>query len=151
MQSYWQELCIVFCAFEKELWPLIDVRISFPLIIYKRTTKCCICTDIDNIWWFVCKIAGELWPLVDVDWDFYAHLAFYSMKSAASRSSGNSSLHWLSCASVNWCIVVTCSERTDLLALVCDVYLWSCHSWVRCGAWSYRFLIFALFLTFLFL
>ena len=27
----------------------------------------------------------------------------------------------LSCASVSWCLVVTCWERTDLLALVCDV------------------------------
>ena len=27
-------------------------------------------------------------------------------------------------ASVHYCLVVTCWERTDLLALVCDVYLW---------------------------
>ena len=32
----------------------------------------------------------------------------------------------LSCASVYWCLVVTCWERADLLALVCDVWLWSC-------------------------
>ena len=30
----------------------------------------------------------------------------------------------LSCTSVCWCLVVTCWERADLLALVCDVYLW---------------------------
>ena len=28
---------------------------------------------------------------------------------------------------VNSCLVVTCWERTDLLALVCDVYLCFCH------------------------
>ena len=33
----------------------------------------------------------------------------------------------LSCASVYWCLVVTCWERADLLALVCDLELWSCH------------------------
>ena len=27
----------------------------------------------------------------------------------------------LSCASVCWCLVVTCWERADLLTLVCDV------------------------------
>ena len=30
-------------------------------------------------------------------------------------------------ASVYRCLVVTCWERADLLALVCDVWLWSCH------------------------
>ena len=29
--------------------------------------------------------------------------------------------------SVHCCLVVTCWERADLLALVCDVYLWFCH------------------------
>ena len=33
----------------------------------------------------------------------------------------------LSCTSVCWCLVVTCWERADLLALVCDVWLWRCH------------------------
>ena len=58
----------------------------------------------------------------------------------------------LSCTSVCWCPVVTCWEMADLFALVCDVY--NCDvvtfplvSWVRCGAWLYRILIFALFLT----
>ena len=56
----------------------------------------------------------------------------------------------LSCASVYLCLVVTCWERADLLALVCDVVTFPLVSWVRCGAWLYRlyrFLIFALFLT----
>ena len=30
-------------------------------------------------------------------------------------------------ASVNCCLVVTCWERSDLLALVCDVKLCFCH------------------------
>ena len=32
----------------------------------------------------------------------------------------------------------------------CDVVTFPLFSWVRCGAWLYRFLIFALFLTFVF-
>ena len=31
------------------------------------------------------------------------------------------------CVSVHMCLVVTCWERADLLALVCGVYLWVCH------------------------
>ena len=45
------------------------------------------------------------------------------------------------------CFVVTCWERADPLALVCDVYCefvtFPLVSWVRCGTWLYRFLIFA--------
>ena len=40
-------------------------------------------------------------------------------------------------ASIYLCHVVTCWERTDLLALVCGVLLWFVNfplvSWVRCG------------------
>ena len=56
------------------------------------------------------------------------------------------------CASVYMCFVVTCWERADLLALVCGVYCefvtFPLVSWVRCGTWLYRFLIFAHLLTF---
>ena len=42
------------------------------------------------------------------------------------------------CASGYMCFVVTCWERADLLALVCDVYCelvtFPLVSWVRCGA-----------------
>ena len=31
------------------------------------------------------------------------------------------------CVSGYMCLVVTCWERADLLALVCGVYLWVCH------------------------
>ena len=55
------------------------------------------------------------------------------------------------CASVYMCFVVTCWERADLLALVCGVYCefvtFPLVSWVRCGTWFYRFLIFAPLLT----
>ena len=55
------------------------------------------------------------------------------------------------CASVYMCFVVTCWERADLLALVCGVYCefvtFPLVSWVRCGTWLYRFLIFAHLLT----
>ena len=51
------------------------------------------------------------------------------------------------------CFVVTCWERADLLALVCGVFCefvtFPLVSWVRCGTWLYRFLIFATLLTFL--
>ena len=51
------------------------------------------------------------------------------------------------CASVYMCFVVTCWERADLLALVCSVFCefvtFPLVSWVRCGTWLYRFLIFA--------
>ena len=57
----------------------------------------------------------------------------------------------LSCVSVYLCLVVTCWEGAGLLALVCGVYCecvtFPLVSWVRYGAWLYRFLIFALFLS----
>ena len=56
------------------------------------------------------------------------------------------------CASVYMCFVVTFWERADLSALVCGVccefVTFPLVSWVRCGTWLYRFLIFALLLTF---
>ena len=49
------------------------------------------------------------------------------------------------------CFVVTCLERADLLALVCGVFCefltFPLVSWVRCGTWLYRSLIFATLLT----
>ena len=57
------------------------------------------------------------------------------------------------CASVYMCFVVTCWERADLLALVCGVFCefvtFPLVSWVRCGTWLYRFLIFEPLLTFI--
>ena len=47
-------LQVYFCKFVTELWPLIDVRISFPLNIWKITrwilTRFFLCIDIDNIY-----------------------------------------------------------------------------------------------------
>ena len=58
------------------------------------------------------------------------------------------------CASVYMCFLVTCWERADLLALVCGVFCefvtFPLVSWVRCGTWLYRFLIFAPLLTFMY-
>ena len=55
------------------------------------------------------------------------------------------------CASVYMCFVATCWERADLLALVCSVccefVTFPLVSWVRCGTWLYRLLIFAPLLT----
>ena len=57
-------------------------------------------------------------------------------------------------ASVHCRYVVTCWEMTGLLALVGDVdlFLLISHvvSYVRCGTYLYRFLIFASFLTLFF-
>ena len=54
-------------------------------------------------------------------------------------------------ASVYMCFVVTCWEMADLLALVCGVccefVTFPMVSWVRCGTWLYRFLIFPPLLT----
>ena len=50
------------------------------------------------------------------------------------------------CVSVYMCLVVTCWERANLLALVCGVcefVNFPLVSWVRCGTWLHRFLIFA--------
>ena len=59
----------------------------------------------------------------------------------------------LSCASVYWCLVVTCWEKgwplgSRLWCLIVSLLLshWNPGS-VRCGTWLYRFLIFVLFLT----
>ena len=58
-----------------------------------------------------------------------------------------------SCTSVCWCLVVTCWEGlTSWLSFVMSIYdvvTFPLVSSVRCGAWLYRFLIFALFLTLL--
>ena len=62
------------------------------------------------------------------------------------------------CASVYMCFVVICLERTDLLALAwlsfvvsnCEFVTFPLVSWVRCGTWLYRFLIFAPLLTYTF-
>ena len=55
------------------------------------------------------------------------------------------------CASVYLCLVVTCWERVDLLALVCvynfEFVTFPLVSWVRCGALLNPFLIFAPLLT----
>ena len=56
------------------------------------------------------------------------------------------------CASVYMCFEVTCWEKADLLVLVCGVccefVTFPLVSWVRCGTWLHRFLIFAPLLTF---
>ena len=58
------------------------------------------------------------------------------------------------CAPICVCFVVNCGEGADLLALVCGVccgfVTFPLVSWVRCGTWLCRFLIFAPLLTFLF-
>ena len=42
-------------------------------------------------------------------------------------------------------LVVTCWERTGLLALLCVLSLSHMVSWVRCGTWLHRVLIFVFF------
>ena len=47
-------LAVIFRLFVTELWPLIDVRISFPVNIFRTNEqnfiKICICIDIDKIY-----------------------------------------------------------------------------------------------------
>ena len=56
------------------------------------------------------------------------------------------------CAPAYTCLVVTCWEWTDLLAPFvvsnCVFVTFPLVSWVRCGTWLNRFMIFALLLTF---
>ena len=58
----------------------------------------------------------------------------------------------LSCTSVYWCLIMWSHAGKGLtywLSFVmsnCEVVTFPLVSWVRCGAWLYRFLIFALFL-----
>ena len=56
------------------------------------------------------------------------------------------------CASVNLYLVVTCWERlTSCLSFAvsnCEFVTFPLVSWVRCGTWLYRFLIFAPLLTY---
>ena len=58
--------------------------------------------------------------------------------------------------SVHCSLVITCWERDNLFALVCVMFycvlsLSHVVSWVRCGTWLYRFLIFASLLTLIFI
>ena len=54
-------------------------------------------------------------------------------------------------ASVYMCFVVTCWEKlTSWLSFVvsnCEFVTFPLVSWIRCGSWLYRFLIFASLLT----
>ena len=55
---------------------------------------------------------------------------------------------------VHCSLMVTCWERANLLALLyvlssCVLSLPNVMSWVRCGTWLFRLLIFAFFLTFI--
>ena len=79
-----------------------------------------------------CKIF--YWPFLGGT-SFVDHLCFFCLVFAMPL-----------CASVYLCLVVTCWERADLLALVCGVQLWVCHfpiGLLGCGTWLYQFLIFA--------
>ena len=49
--------------------------------------------------------------------------------------------------SVSSSLVITCWERAGLRAFLYVMLLSHTVCWVRCGAWLYRFLIFAFFLT----
>ena len=53
----------------------------------------------------------------------------------------------LSCASVWWCLVVNCWEKADPSFVMSNCDVVSLESWVRYGAWLYRFLIVALCFT----
>ena len=52
------------------------------------------------------------------------------------------------CASVYWCLVVT--RWPSFIMSNCEVITFPLKAWVRSGAWLYRFLILALFLTYVY-
>ena len=58
----------------------------------------------------------------------------------------------LTCTPVCWCLVVTSWQKGWPLGFLsdCEVVTFPLVSWVRCGAWLYRYLILALFLTFIY-
>ena len=62
-------LPVIFLKFVM-LWPLVDVRISFPLNIFRtngqNSIKFCICIDIGKIYVIFHKFLIELWPLIDI-------------------------------------------------------------------------------------
>ena len=103
---------------------------------------CLIC--LSGVWWWLCgsssrchRVVCGLWL-----WYFLIILTYYFLSLPVKYFTDRSKaalLLWifyvfsLSCvcmllwASVYMCLVVTCWERTDLLALVCGVQLWVCH------------------------
>ena len=69
-----------FRKFSTELWPLLDVRISFLLNIFRTNGHSfvhALILTIRVIFFLFCKLAA----VMTLDLDFYAHLAFYSMKT----------------------------------------------------------------------
>ena len=61
-------------------------------------------------------------PKMDTTWDLILFVAFFCGSFVLFR-------HWVchDFASGQCSLVVTCLDRADLLALVCDVKLCSCH------------------------
>ena len=73
---------------------------------------------------------------------FVDHLCYFCLVFVMfSRAS----VYWC----LYWCLVVTWWERAWLWFVIynCEVVTFPLVSWVRCDTWLYRFLIFALFLT----
>ena len=67
-------------------------------------------------------------------WYLFEHsgVLFYWPFQGGTSFVDHSGYFWLvfvvlSCVSVYWCLVITCWERADLLALVCGVWLWVCY------------------------
>ena len=73
--SEWcQNFCLIILIIMGQIQPIVFV---------------CIDNCKDKVWnWLYimhvfCKLSAESWPLIDVNWDFYAHLSFYSMRHVA--------------------------------------------------------------------
>ena len=118
----WLSCVLCFVSFPKVSWATSELRVRLgPWNLFKPSSKI------------------FYWPFHGCT-SFVGLLCFFCLVFALPL-----------CASVYMCLVVTCWERTDLLALVCDVYCefvtFPLVSWVRCGTWLYRFLIFAPLLT----
>ena len=87
------------------------------------------------------------------DWGWFQNTGLYTNTKITPSSPPPPRDRTTCFSSVYMCFVVTCWERADLLALVCGVFCefvtFPLVSWVRCGTWLYRFLIFAPLLTFI--
>ena len=103
-------------------------------------------------WW------DSIWHIMRKEWIISPSVKYFTDRSKAVLLLWIfyvfvlSCVCYVLCTSVYMCFVVTCWERADLLALVCGVFCefvtFPLVSWVRCGTWFYRFLIFAPLLTF---
>ena len=130
----------------------LDIKRHSPSILYDIPISPDTTLIISFLWRFLKFELSDSGILLDFLLTVKAATLIFICGCGSAISSAKEGKSGMSlCASVYMCFVVTCWERADLLALVCGVYCESVTfplvSWVRCGTWLYRFLIFAPLLT----